>query len=309
MNVRRLDLNLLVALDALLAEGGVVAAARRLGLSQPAMSHALNRLRQALNDPLLVRIGPRMEPTPRALRLRDPVRAALRDAEALFAEDGFEPHTSRRRFAVMMPDLVVNILMPPLVQVLCMEAPLVRLDVVPWHGESLHDSGFARQIDLVATYVGHVLPGFHRQTLYTDRDILVVRRGHPLAESLSTLDGFAAARHVAVIGRGERADPIDLWLEEQDIRRQATLATPSYLQALHVAAETDLVAFVPSRLASGLADRLGLELIAPPLDPGLDEQFLYHPTRLHSDLASTWLRGLVLRVARELDQPRRHAAD
>jgi DNA-binding transcriptional LysR family regulator len=302
MNVGRLDLNLLIALDALLTEGGVAAAARRLGLSQPALSHALRRLRDATGDALLVRVGPRMELTPRARRLRDPVRSVLRDAGALFAEDAFDPATSRRRFTVMMPDLVVSILMPPLVRRLEMEAPLIRLEVTPWRGEQLFDPGFARSVDLVATYIGDVLPGFRRQVLYRDTDVLAVRRGRAQPDALSSLKGFTAARHVAIIGRGERADPVDAWLGSHGVQRDTALIAPSYLQALQIAAETDLVAFVPSRLAAALADRLGLALLRPPLDPGIDEQFLFHPTRLDADPASIWLRGLVLQVGKGLGE-------
>jgi DNA-binding transcriptional LysR family regulator len=302
MNMRRLDLNLLVALDALLSEGGVSAAARRLGLSQPAVSHALNRLREATSDPLLIRVGARMELTPRAHRLRDPVRSLLRDAGSLFAEDGFDPASSRRQFTFMMPDLVVSILMPRLVKRLETEAPHIRLNVMPWHGDELFNPAFARSVDIVATYVGDALPGFRRQLLYVDTDILAVRRGHPSLDQLVSLEGFTAARHVAVVGRGERQDPIDAWLSQHGMRRDVVLTAPSYLQALQVAAETDLVAFVPSRLASALADRLGLVLIRPPLDPSIDEQFLFHPARLHSDPGSIWLRTVVLDVAGTLDQ-------
>jgi len=303
MNVDRLDLNLLVALDALLAEGGVAAAARRLGLSQPALSHALRRLREATGDALLVRVGPRMELTPRALRLRDPVRSVLRDAGALFAEDGFDPATSRRRFTIMMPDLVVSILMPPLVRRLESAAPHLLLEILPWRGEQIFDPGFARSVDLAATYLGDALPGFRRRLLYTDTDVLAVRANRAGCHALSTLNGFASARHVAIIGRGERSDPIDSWLGDQGVHRDTALIAPSYLQALQIAAETDLVAFVPARLAAALADRLGLVLLRPPLDPGIDEQFLFHPTRLDADPASIWLRGLVLEVGKSLAEP------
>jgi len=298
MNLASLDLNLLVALDALLREVSVSRAADRIGLSQPATSHALRRLREVMGDPLLVRAGPRMELTPRAEVLREPLAAALAQVRGLFEEDVFDPATSRRQFKAMIPDVCTSVLLPGIVKRLEAEAPHVRLTLAPFRTPGMITPDFARALDLIIAYQDHDFPGFHRERLYTDSDALAVRRGRPGAHRLSMLDGFLAARHVAVVSRGMAADPIDTWLEELGHRREVVLTTPTYLQALEVTARTDLVAFVPSRLIAAAGADLGLRRLDPPLDTGHDEQDLLHPARLHTDPASIWLRRLVLEVGR-----------
>ena len=183
MNLNSLDLNLLVALDALLREASVSRAAMRIGLSQPATSHALQRLRDLIGDPLLVRSGARMELTPRAQALRGPLAQALDQVRGLFVPDDFDAARSERQFRLMMPDLAVELLMPPLMAKITKAAPNVRIDVVPWRGPAIFTAEFARTIDLVIS-IGDAFRGFHRQRLYTDSDALAVRRGHPAGAKL-----------------------------------------------------------------------------------------------------------------------------
>jgi len=303
MNLNSLDLNLLVALDALLMEANVSRAAMRIGLSQPAASHALQRLRELIGDPLLVRSGARMELTPRALALRAPLAQALDQVRALFVPDDFDAARSERQFRLMMPDLAVELLMPPLMEKITRLAPNVTIDVVPWRGSAIFTAEFARTIDMVIS-IGDAFKGFHRQLLYTDSDALAVRRGHPFANKLKTKDGFLKARHVAVIIRGQNEDLIDSWLRAKGIERRIALIVPGYIEALHVAARTDLVAFVPRRLIGALSRQLSLKTVAPPLDPGIDEQFMFYPTRAQMDPGSIWLRKLMLQTGRELDRKR-----
>src|SRR6266496_1346334 len=142
MNLAALDLNLLVALDALLLEANVSRAAMRIGLSQPAASHALQRLRDMLGDPLLVRVGARMELTPRAQALRGPLAQALDQVRSLFIADEFDAARSERQFRLMMPDLAVELLMPPLMEKITKIAPNVRIDVVPWRGPAIFTADF-----------------------------------------------------------------------------------------------------------------------------------------------------------------------
>lgn len=299
MNLASLDLNLLVALDALLLEANVGRAAMRIGLSQPAASHALRRLRDVLGDPLLVRTGARMELTPRAQALRAPLAQALDQVRGLFMPDEFDAARSERRFRLMMPDLAVELLMPPLMKKLDTLAPGVRIDVVPWRGPAIFTAEFARTIDMVIS-IGDAFRGFHRQLLYTDSDALAVRKGHPLGMRLKNNDTFFSARHVAVIIRGQNEDLIDTWLRSRGLERRIALVVPSYIEALHVAARTDLVAFVPRRLIAALAKQLSLAAIAPPIDPGTDEQFMFYPTRAQMDPGSIWLRTLMLQVGRDM---------
>jgi DNA-binding transcriptional LysR family regulator len=299
MNLSSLDLNLLVALDALLLEGNVSRAAMRIGLSQPAASHALQRLREVLGDPLLVRVGARMELTPRAQALRAPLAQALDQVRGLFIAEKFDAATSERHFRLMMPDLAVELLVPPLMEKVSLLAPNVRLDVVPWRGPAIFSAEFARTIDLVIS-IGNAFKGFHRQLLYTDRDALAVRRGRPAGARLGKRDAFLDARHVAVVIRGRNTDLIDDWLLSKGIERRIALVVPGYIEALHIVARTDLVAFVPSRLIAALAKSLSLRAISPPLDPGIDEQYMFYPTRAQFDPGSIWLRKMMLETGRAL---------
>ena len=301
MNLNSLDLNLLVALDALLREANVSRAAMRIGLSQPAASHALQRLRDLIGDPLLVRNGARMELTPRALALRAPLAQVLDQVRSLFVPDDFNAARSERQFRLMMPDLAVELLMPALMEKVTKLAPNVRIDVVPWRGPAIFTPEFARTIDMVVS-LGNAFKGFHRQLLYTDSDALAVRRGHPAGNRLKKRDAFLAARHVAVIIRGQNEDLIDTWLRSKGIERRIALVVPGYIEALHVTARTDLVAFVPRRLIAALAKQLSLATITPPLDPGIDEQYMFYPTRAQMDPASIWLRRLMLETGREMER-------
>jgi DNA-binding transcriptional LysR family regulator len=153
-----------------------------------------------------------------------------------------------------------------------------------------------RSIDLCISCSTDELPGFERSPLFTDTESVVIRRGHPRASRMSGLQTFLEARHVAVIGRGRTQDPSDVWLREEGIERRIVLVVPSYLQALHAVATTDLVAFVPMRLAQMLAPRLALAVLPPPVDPGTYQEFLFYPRRRQRDAASLWLRELVTQI-------------
>ena len=307
MNLISLDLNLLVALDALLREASVSRAAMRIGLSQPAASHALQRLRDLIGDPLLVRNGARMELTPRAQALRAPLAQALDQVRALFIPEGFDAASSERQFRLMMPDLAVELLMPPLMEKITKLAPNLRIDVVPWRGPAIFTPEFARTIDMVIS-IGNSFSGFHRQRLYIDSDALAVRKGHPAGIRLKRLETFREARHVAVVIRGQSEDLIDGWLRSKGIERRIALVVPGYIEALHVTARTDLVAFVPRRLIGALSKQLSLATIAPPVDPGVDEQYMFYPTRAQMDPGSIWLRNIMLGIGREMERTTRKTA-
>ena len=220
--------------------------------------------------------------------------------------DDFDAARSERRFRLMMPDLVVELLMPRLMKKLDRAAPGIRIDVVPWRGPAIFTSEFARTIDLVIS-IGDAFKGFHRQLLYTDSDALAVRKGHPAGLRLKNADTFFKARHVAVVIRGQNMDLIDEWLQSKGMERKIALVVPSYIEALHVAARTDLVAFVPRRLIGALSKQLGMAIVAPPIDPGIDKQYMFYPARAQMDPGSIWLRNTVLGIGRELEGPKRKA--
>jgi DNA-binding transcriptional LysR family regulator len=221
--------------------------------------------------------------------------------------ESFDAARSERHFRLMMPDLAVELLMPPLMAKITASAPNIRIEVVPWRGPAIFTAEFARTIDLVIS-IGDAFKGFHRQLLYTDRDALAVRRHHPIAGKLKRREAFLDANHVAVIIRGQSEDLVDGWLRKNGIERRIALVVPGYIEALHVTARTDLVAFVPQRLINALSRQLSLMSVAPPLDPGIDEQFMFYPTRAQMDQGSIWLRNLMVATGRELDAAKRRKA-
>jgi DNA-binding transcriptional LysR family regulator len=301
MNLSSIDLNLLVALDALISEAHVGRAARKIGLSQPATSHALNRLRDLLADPLLVRVGSRMELTPRAIGLQNALAETLRRVETLLVPDSFDPSASTRSFSVMMQDHIAHLVVPAFVQRVHSCAPRARLDFLPWQSPSSMKWERFRSIDLLISCAANEIAGFQRETLFTDTEVTVARKGHPAAARLKKLKSFLHSSHVAVVGRGIAEDPVDVWLREEGLARQVALRVPSYLQALQTVAQSDLIAFVPKRLALSLAKPLSLAVFPPPIDPGEYQEYLFHPLRTAQDPASVWLRRLALEIGAEVD--------
>jgi DNA-binding transcriptional LysR family regulator len=311
MNLAAIDLNLLVALDALISEAHVGRAARRIGRSQPAVSHALMRLRELLGDPLLVRTGARMELTPRALGLKESLPETLERVQHLLAAESFQPATSSRQFKIALHDHLADLFVPDLIKRMHAEAPQARLDVLPWQSPVAMKPARLRSIDFFISCSTDELPGFDRSALFTDTESIVIRRGHPRASRMRSLPSFLDARHVAVVGRGRTQDPVDIWLREEGLERRIALVVPSYLQALHAVSTTDLVAFVPTRLAQLLAPRMSLAVLPPPIDPGTYQEFLFYPRRRQRDPASLWLRELVTQIGKCIERrrlPARHEA-
>lgn len=294
MNLSTFDMNLLVALEALLEEQSVGGAARRLRLSQPAMSHALRRLREALEDDLLVRDGVRMQRTARGESLRAPLREALERVRDLVTSDAFDSAKSGRNFRIYVADNAMDLVLSPLLARLERVAPSVRVELVSWRDRD------AEVLDVAVACVPEKFPGFYRERLFTDRDACALRDGHPFARRLRRKDAFLSARHVAVRVHGAVADPVDTWLQEQGLARNVVVTVPHYVQALHAVARSDLVAVLPERLIRAYRSELSVKWMPLPIDPGTFDEFLLHPPRTHRDTACVWLRGVLKGLGKEL---------
>src|SRR5580704_1063749 len=300
VNLASLDLNLLVALEALLETSSVGQAADKVFRSQPAMSHAVKKLRVLLKDPLLVRAGARMQLTARAEALRHPVQDALTRVRNLLIAEGFEPARSTRTFRLFVADNASDLLLPLLLKRLEDEAPGVCIRVQLLVGNTWNPFELARLVDVAVACVPSSFKGIYQQRLFTDRDACVVRRGHPSARLIAKPEEFLKAKHVAVVGREFREDPVDTWLRQEGRERNVVLTVPHYLQALHVVSESDLIGVIPERLIRAYATILDLDAVTVPLDVGTFEEYLLHPARSHDDPGCVWLRGILLEIAKSL---------
>lgn len=298
-NLAAIDLNLLTALESLLAEASVGRAAERMHLSQPAMSHALKRLRHIFRDPLLVRVGSRMQLTACGESLRFPVEDALRRVRDLLAGPAFDPARSSRAFRLSISDNATGVLLPPLLKRLAKEAPGISIRLQPPSLAALDAAEFSRSIDAVVACAPDRFKGFYQQRLFQDRDACALRTGHRLAKSMAR-ESFLGARHVAVVAREFSEDPVDTWLMEEGYSRNVVLTVPTYLQALHIVAASDLIAVLPERLIYAYSTLFDVVATEVPLDAGTFQEYLLHPARTHADPACMWLRNLIREVAASL---------
>jgi len=288
--LRRVDLNLLVTLDALLTEHHVTRAAERLHLSQPTVSLQLARLRAVFDDPLLLP-GPRgMRPTARADELREPLRQALESlALAVAPSRTFDPARARRTWRVAASDYSESTIVLPAMAGLRSAAPGTRLAVLPLIPPVLARHAEQGEIDLAFHIAEEAPPSLYRQSLFVERYVLASRVGHPRLKRRPTLAQFCKLDHVIVspVGGGFRG-VMDAALEERGVARNVVLSVPHFLFVASVLASTDLVAMVPSRLVRGNDT---LQVVEPPVDvPGFEMSMLWHE-RVHRDPAHQWLRG------------------
>ncbi|MFH8407686.1 LysR family transcriptional regulator [Streptomyces sp. NPDC018019] len=305
-----IDANLAVALDALLTEQSVTRAAARLHTSPAAMSRTLARLRRILQDPLLVRAGQAMVPTPRAQALREEAAAVVRRLGALLTPGaGVDPAALRTTFTLQAADLVCAALAPALLQLAREEAPGVSLR---FRAEELEAGPALRdgQIDLEIGAIGHVDPETQVEELVTLRMVAGVRPGHPLTEQPLTPARLAAAEHVGVSRRGRFSGPLDTALAEQGLNRQVVAVLPSHLAAMSLAARSDVVCLVPTTSPGAApspftdaAAALGLHLLDIPLPlPPVTIGMAWHP-RHAADGAHHWLRDAVRRTVHAPGSP------
>ncbi|MEU0783768.1 LysR family transcriptional regulator [Streptomyces sp. NPDC006173] len=298
-----IDANLAVALDALLTEQSVTRAAARLHTSPAAMSRTLARLRRVLQDPLLVRAGQGMVPTPRAQSLREEASTVVRRVGALLSPGaGVDLAALRGTFTLQAADLVGAALAPGLLRLARQEAPGVSLR---FRAEELEAGPALRdgRIDLEVGSIDHVDPETRVEELVTLRMMAAVRPEHPLAEGSLTPERLAAAEHVVVSRRGRFTGPLDSALAERNLRRRVTVVLPGHLAAMTLAAGSDMVCLIPTAppgaAASPLTDAatvLGLRLLEIPLPlPPLAIGMAWHP-RHAADGGHHWLRDAVRRT-------------
>lgn len=291
------DLNLLVVFDALMAERHVTRAGERIGLSQPAMSAALSRLRYLLKDELFIRRSDGMHPTRRAQDLAVPLRQALLQIQVALEPETFVPVEAKRTFKLATNDFAASVLLPTLGRRISAEAPQVDIRVIAADDPlamTLLDQDVA---DLAIAPFEKVEPQFERQQLMEPGDFLcVMRQGHPLSSKPLTLEAFALTPQLLVSRTGDPCGFVDEILAQFALERRVAFTVPSFLLAPIVLMQTDLIATLPRRLAEMCQD-MGLTICEPPFPQRKFPLAMLWHRRLSKDPGHTWLRNTLAEVA------------
>jgi DNA-binding transcriptional LysR family regulator len=301
MNLAQLDLNLLLVFEAVLAERSITRAGAHLGLSQPAVSNALARLRSALGDPLIVRAGTGMEPTPRGLELAPAIRHALTTIRsALAPPDAFDPAQASQVFRIATADDMELTLLPNLLERMKRSAPGIDLEISRQLGgaeSALRTGG----LDLFIGAWFDVPSAFRSHLLRTEGFMCIARKGHPAIASELSLPIYMQLGHIVVSPTERPGSVIDAVLQDQDLGRRVVLKTSHFLIAPLVVARTDLIATLPRAVARACAEFLELALYPPPIDaPGFPVRMVWHP-RVHDHAPHRWLREQVMQAATDAD--------
>lgn len=294
-DLRTLDLNLLKTLDALLDERSVTRAAARLSLTQPAVSGMLNRLRDYFDDPLFIRAPHGIVPTLRADALASPIKRILADIDVLLQPVEFDPQTANMTFSLAATDYALRAVIVPFIAALKVQAPMIRVRVVPVEPDRLVSQLEQGKID-IALMTPHTTPAeLHSRALYDERFVCMMRADHPDAGQPLTLDRFCALEHVLVSWEGESFHGVtDDALAAINRSRRVGLSVSSFLVLPEVLAISDMIAVVPARMAE---NRSGMFFCDAPVDvPGFTKSMAWH-ARSHRHPAQSWLRGLLLETS------------
>ncbi|MDA9825998.1 LysR family transcriptional regulator [Porticoccaceae bacterium] len=311
MNISRVDLNLLVYLDVLLRECNVTRAAEELGISQPAMSNSLRRLRDLFGDPILVRTSDGMTPTDRALELQPMVRKVLSAAEqVILPKTEFEPLASNRIFRIMASDYTESTLLPVLLRQLRQQAPNIRLDIMTPSDVSFHDVERGK-VDMVINRFDSLPQSFHQVHLWDDSFSCVMSANNPVKDKWS-LESYLSSKHVWVsktgMGVGVGMTPDDVqrlgWVDEalskQGVKRDISLFTRHYQAALLLAEQDDLIVTIPSMSAKSIANSSKVVILDPPFEiERMRLKMVWSPLLQH-DPGHKWLRQLIKSVSVEI---------
>lgn len=298
-DVYQVDLNLLKLFDALLKEGSVTGAGARLGLSQPAASRGLGRLRKVLNDRIIVRTPKGWELTPRAIALSSQVGKLLDDARLIVVPSEFCPSTASGRFSVATADHLAFLLMPEMSKTLTMLAPGMDLVMPPQSGDNI-DLITQGGADLAIGAFEDLPARFYCKRLYDEDFVCVVRQGHHVINQPLSVDAFASMSHISVIIKGEGNSAVDNVLNQHGLSRRIAVKSPHFLVAATIAAESDFVLTIPRRLANRIVKSMPLHMLELPIEvPTFTPSIIWHE-KMHHDPAHRWLRNQILEVAQGL---------
>ena len=294
MELEEMDLNLLVVFKQLLAERSVSRAAEALGLSQPAVSNALARLRKLLGDELFLRTPAGMEPTPFAEQLAESVTYGLGMIHsALNQRSSFEPAASTRSFVIGMTDIGEIYFLPRLMERLRHDAPGVTVSTVRNTTTNLRDDMEAGKVDLAIGLLPQLKGGFFQRRLFRQRYVCMFRKGHRLDKRKLSLAEFSAAEHLLVVSEGTGHGKVDEVLKRSGVERRISLTVPHFVAVGHILQATDMVATVPERFAERMVEPFGLTYVAHPAAlPEVAINVFWH-AKFHKAPANQWLRSVL----------------
>ena len=289
-----LDLNLLRVLDVLMQERKVATAAVRLGLSQPAVSNALARLRTSLGDELLTRTPNGMQPTAFALSVHSSLAPALATVEAaLQAKAGFDPLASQWHARLAMTDIGEIVFLPKLIELLATQAPGLQFSTVRNTAIDLPAEMAAGAVDLALGWLPDVPQGFFQRRLFTQRYVCLARVGHPMGKGKFTLAKFLKAQHITVLAEGTGHARAEAMLHKLGVQRNVVLQVPHFLSVPYLVAQSDLLVTVPDKLAQAAAAVHGLQVLPHPVDiPAFQVNLFWH-RRVHQEPENQWLRQII----------------
>ncbi len=305
-DLRNFDLNLLIAFDLLMEERNVSRAAERMFVSQSAMSHILQRLRQQLDDPVLVKTPRGMKPTARAKALTEPVRTVLREIEGLIRPaDEFDPGTSQRRFVIAATDYMDFLVVPPLVERIARHAPNIDIHIKRTDVRFPENELENGDLDVVLGFDVMLKPAGYlkRDILFTDRMTCLSNNDYAPAEGGTlSLEEYIAMKHLLISRTGTRIGMVDEWLAAQGLERRIALIVPHFLSAPFIVAKTDMLLSLPLRIAEQFVRLAPLKILPVPIDlPDYDLVMVWHPLR-EKDPAHRWLREQILATCAGLEQ-------
>jgi DNA-binding transcriptional LysR family regulator len=300
LNLREIDLNLLLVFHEVFRERQISAAARRLKVTQSAVSNALARLRRTTGDELFVRTLEGMQPTPFAEHMAEPVAAALAHLEAAFKPaDDFDPPSTRRRFTIAMTDVGETYFMPKLIEACAAQAPQVDIASVRAGLIDLRTEMSAGRVDLAIGAFEDAPAVFYQRRLFRQAYVSMYRKGHPLASAMSSPERFSTVRHLVVTSMESPYDCINDALAKAGIALDASFSVPHFAAVPYIVSTTDLVATVPQKLAERAAEPFQLHVAASPLGlPALQTNIFWH-RRYNQDAGNRWLRSLVAELFAE----------
>ncbi|OUL20726.1 LysR family transcriptional regulator [Nostoc sp. RF31YmG] len=298
INLANIDLNLLVVFDALMSERHVTRAGERLGLSQPATSNALARLRKLTNDDLFVRTNAGLQPTPLAIALAQQIQPALRQIQtALSREQNFDPTTSDHLFAIGMTDYVEFTVLPLLLERLERVAPNIKIQIRSGDRQHLLSLLDAGEVDLICGLFPEQIAWHEAQLLFQERYVCVCRQDHPLIGDSLSLEDFVAAAHLLVSIQEDMVGRVDKLLAEKNLSRHITISIPHFLVAPSILARTNLIATLAERVAQAFANSQNLKVLPCPLPMQGFSVFMRWHRSTRDRAAHTWLRGIIAEVA------------